>query len=324
MFTAQPMPDEFCRGHIGRLRQLNFFNSSIDYLKSVSLLYRESHGKTGTTRPLVAVASLNKIPVHSYILLHTLLPITNLIVKGGELDPDMILSNYTASAYGLSKTHQGGYFCDQCIREDIDFWGYSYWRRSHQIPGVHCCEKHNLHPLRHAPSIVAFDYSPDFWSSDKKVKISIYADQFRESSSIQRYGAALQSILDNHIAWDIKHIRSQLEERLKLPEFENLISKIDRVPLSDILLERYPSKFLDEMISTFIYKCDDFKYPLIDFFTAFKCNSETPYLLIFLLLFLYNSIETPITQWVNLNHKANEGAMPSPISLGSNINFSNS
>lgn len=321
MFIAKPMPDEFCRGHIGRLRRLNFFNSSVDYLKSISLLYRETHG---TARPLEAVASLNNIPIQSYLLLHTLLPITNLIIKEDGLGPEMTWSNYIVSAHGLSKNHRGGYFCDQCIREDIDFWGYSYWRRSHQILGVHCCEKHNLHPLRHTLSIATFDYSPDFWSRDKKVKVSIYADQFRESNSIQRYGAACQSLLDNHVAWDIKHIKMQLQERLKLPEFEILISKTERIPLSKILLERYPPQFLDEMISTFMYNCDDFKYPLMDFFANFKCNSETPYLLIFLLLFLYDSIETPITQWVNLSHKKNERITPSPTPLGSGINLPNS
>ena len=321
MFIAIPMPDEFCRGHIGRLRRLNFFNSSVDYLKSISLLFRETHG---TARPLEAVASLNNIPIQSYLLLHTLLPITNSIIKEDELDPEMTWSNYIVSAHGLSKNHRGGYFCDQCIREDIDFWGYSYWRRSHQILGVHCCEKHNLHPLRYTLSIATFDYSPDFWSSDKKVKVSIYADQFRESNSIQRYGAACQSLLDNHVAWDIKHITMQLQERLKLPEFEKFISKTDRIPLSEILLECYPPQFLDEMISTFMYNCDDFKYPLMDFFSNIKCNSETPYLLIFLLLILHDSIEVPIGQWANLTHKTNVEAIPSPISLRSNINFSNS
>ena len=320
MFIAKPMPDEFCRGHIGRLRRLNFFNSSVDYLKSISLLYRETHG---TARPLEAVASLNNIPIQGYLLLHTLLPITNLIIKEDGLDPEMTWSNYIVSAHGLSKNHRGGYFCDQCIREDIDFWGYSYWRRSHQILGVHCCEKHNLHPLRYASSIATFDYSPHFWSGDKKIKASIYANQYRESKPIQRYGAACQSLLDNHVAWNIKHIKMQLQERLKLPEFENLFNKMNRTPLSKILLERYPSQFLNEMISSFISNCDDYKYPPIDFFTSKKFNSDTPYLLIFLLLFLYDSIEAPITQWVNLNKKTNEGAIPSFISLGSNINFSN-
>lgn len=42
--------------------QLNFFDSSADYLKSISLLYRESYG---TARPLDAVASLNNIPIHT-------------------------------------------------------------------------------------------------------------------------------------------------------------------------------------------------------------------------------------------------------------------
>jgi hypothetical protein len=33
--------------------------------------------------------------------------------------------------------------CRQCIRDDLKRHGESYWHRSHQLPGVHICLKHN-------------------------------------------------------------------------------------------------------------------------------------------------------------------------------------
>lgn len=33
-------------------------------------------------------------------------------------------------------------YCRQCVGEDLDWFGFSYWRRYHQIPGVRYCPKH--------------------------------------------------------------------------------------------------------------------------------------------------------------------------------------
>jgi len=33
-------------------------------------------------------------------------------------------------------------FCLDCVNEDLDFHGASYWRRTHQLPGIDACAKH--------------------------------------------------------------------------------------------------------------------------------------------------------------------------------------
>jgi hypothetical protein len=38
-------------------------------------------------------------------------------------------------------------FCPQCLREDLQQHGESYWHRSHALPGVYTCANHSL-PLR--------------------------------------------------------------------------------------------------------------------------------------------------------------------------------
>ncbi|REG52088.1 TniQ protein [Paraburkholderia sp. BL6669N2] len=35
-------------------------------------------------------------------------------------------------------------FCPQCLREDLQQHGESYWHRSHQLPGVYTCTSHRL------------------------------------------------------------------------------------------------------------------------------------------------------------------------------------
>jgi hypothetical protein len=44
---------------------------------------------------------------------------------------------------GLTPSRTANY-CPKCIEEDCDFHGLSYWRRSHQLPGVNHCLKHSV------------------------------------------------------------------------------------------------------------------------------------------------------------------------------------
>lgn len=34
------------------------------------------------------------------------------------------------------------YFCEECMKEDLESYGESYWRVIHQVPGVYYCTKH--------------------------------------------------------------------------------------------------------------------------------------------------------------------------------------
>lgn len=40
--------------------------------------------------------------------------------------------------------------CSSCISEDVNLYGWAYWRRSHQLPGVWLCPKH-YEPLKVSP-----------------------------------------------------------------------------------------------------------------------------------------------------------------------------
>lgn len=50
--------------------------------------------------------------------------------------------------------------CESCFREDVDFWGFAYFRREHQLPGVHFCLKHS-EPLLLLTGPSAFDELPN-------------------------------------------------------------------------------------------------------------------------------------------------------------------
>ncbi|TGV05075.1 transposase, partial [Mesorhizobium sp. M00.F.Ca.ET.186.01.1.1] len=58
-------------------------------------------------------------------------------------------ANLLGIAGSKIKTNDYLKFCPQCLRDDMEILGESYWRRLHQIPGALYCIKH-LIPLRNS------------------------------------------------------------------------------------------------------------------------------------------------------------------------------
>lgn len=56
-------------------------------------------------------------------------------------------------------------FCRACSEEDVSFHGRAYYRRSHQMPGVNWCQKHDFQKLLWTPSTHAgVTCPPDEWA----------------------------------------------------------------------------------------------------------------------------------------------------------------
>jgi hypothetical protein len=63
----------------------------------------------------------------------------------------------------MANLQSNAQFCKECVRSDEEKIGYSYWRRSHQIPGIHRCANHDKHPLSQVGAKSAFLELPGSW-----------------------------------------------------------------------------------------------------------------------------------------------------------------
>lgn len=77
--------------------------------------------------------------------------------ESGEGDPNRHLK------CGLPRK-KGAYFCLACVEQDKAVLGFSYWRRTHQIPGIDHCVEH-CSPLMFIESSFAFLNTPHYWLS---------------------------------------------------------------------------------------------------------------------------------------------------------------
>ena len=159
MYQVKILPDEFWRGYLGRLKQINLHNKATDTIRA--LRSQSIEGKRYRIEPIGHLLSnalhmqeheLNRdhnIPSFLFAPIET----QKRPGRGAHLLPERLRFPT------LWSTPRGASFCPDCVAEDEWFWGFSYWRRTHQTPGIGHCPKHGTH-LARIPSSSAFDHMP--------------------------------------------------------------------------------------------------------------------------------------------------------------------
>lgn len=120
------------------------------------------HGLRASGRGDIAqvISAVADVDVSMLVRAHSLVPLHGAVlgtVAGDWSDS----SGHCWQLRQLSMNRRGcsPYACEDCIREDLDFWGFTYWRRAHQIPGVLWCPKHHS-PLFRAERLRSWQLMP--------------------------------------------------------------------------------------------------------------------------------------------------------------------
>ncbi|MFY9478633.1 MAG: TniQ family protein [Aquabacterium sp.] len=145
------LPDEDARGYWGRVMRLNGVpvapHNEATFTSATRNRLVTDHGvKPGMAEVLCAVAS---IPMTTLVHAHTLIPFSGAILA--VVNGDWCGNSHTSKELRRVATHPNARsrsLCRECVGEDLDFWGFSYWRRSHQLHGVVWCTKHGCALLR--------------------------------------------------------------------------------------------------------------------------------------------------------------------------------
>lgn len=189
MLLAKALPDEFCRGYKGRLQAINLHASPTDIIRHLRM-----HLNLHTEPEAVVLANASGLRPEAFIKQHTLLPFFRAVaiqyshVKHGDPASPAVIK-HTA----MKSAAQGAFLCPDCIAEDRNFWGISYWRRTHQLPGIDWCLKHRT-PLHVAPSIKAFDFLPGDIAEEAYPLPN--GTLFLENAALQRYAEIAAGLLE--------------------------------------------------------------------------------------------------------------------------------
>ena len=161
MRICLPHDDEYARGHVGRFRLINRLTGTyLDTSKAIRETVISSGLKPNNKFLAANIACLMDMPFEDYLLRHTFMNIHPSIVRRGKVGD---WKHSVIKRISMANLRDYACFCEQCVQSDMEKLGYSYWRRSHQLPGVSKCTVHSESILTKVFAQTAFDMLPQYW-----------------------------------------------------------------------------------------------------------------------------------------------------------------
>lgn len=236
------------------------------------------------------------LTIDNIIMNHTAYPYVALLqspTKRKELRELMINSNGSSRGIGSLKSLNGSLqHCAKCILEDYDKYGESYWHRIHQMPGVFVCPFHKELLLEIEFNKFKFIY-PDVSLMSKTIcdeNVSVHTFNL-----LNKYAYEVNWLLNNECLAEFNSFEGKIKNKLKSKEYYRSINAIDRVKLSDDLLNYYKNETLKYFNST-INDYGDWPHEILN---KNKHHSSIKYIL--LIIFLWGSLKSFVEDKKNLN-----------------------
>lgn len=204
------MPDEFFSGYFGRFSIINSYLSMTEARLSLRNKLRRIYPELTTVPAIWAIAQIYEVDVDILIQQNTLMPLLSRISKPATMSQinktKAVINLIKRRGVGIIKDHPC--LCENCVIEDISYWGFSYWRRSHQLPGVDWCTKHNS-TLIEADDIDAFSNQPAWFMAKGPDKLQ--SDEPIELSPLlQRYAQLIQDACEIDFVLEHKILKKLL------------------------------------------------------------------------------------------------------------------
>lgn len=216
--------DEYFLGWQGRVRFFNHIPTILSTINDLRTWYDSNHHnvdlcKKGTSLIFILSKASGK-PLDEFIRDHTLIPFTYPfgIKLNEKFTQEVALQKFLAGSN--IRTHKrGAWFCPECISQDLQSDGISYWRRSHHLLGADWCINHRG-KLRLATEKIAFNYEPKCAQASGKWRVVQGADFLDEANPvIQRYVNISNHILNRHNNLELNKITSLLELQYQTQQY---------------------------------------------------------------------------------------------------------
>lgn len=240
-----PMPHEFVLAHAGRIGF--FFRGQIPRSQRHRLIERlaEKHCEGAAAFSLLEqAATIAGMNASDYARQHSLLP----ALRVAERDTAPALHG-SAVRQGITKlvgsrlhTHKV-HLCPKCVAEDLSHWGFSWFRRTHNLVGVEVCPVHGeaLHRVKNPDP---FSLLPQHWVELGEVeRVEFDAESEAERQFQIRLQEVYEMFLDRDRPFDLSAIYGPLARRGRELGLRNSRTGV-KPPLSDYVLNSAPRAWL--------------------------------------------------------------------------------
>lgn len=261
-----PHPDEIAEGHLGRIAILKGFESQKSCLEHLVSELKENKHFDPTMTTVEVLSAFSGKNLHRYMKLHTLLPFT---CFAGNDKKRTKTGSWTRDAQkndGLRRLRNGAYFCSECVQEDVQFLGYSYWRRTHQLPGVFWCDKHPEVCLQEVATDNPFGRLPQNWINDSATRKYTISPEIKHHPLVIRFNFFCRKMLNSNKSYDILRVRPPMSflARVAGLQVENSSVGLKYPYFSDLIARIFPKEWLDSVAPNCFKKAYGERYPKID------------------------------------------------------------
>lgn len=258
------MPDEYWIGYLGRLLIVNGINHKDcvgNIIKFLKNLIKENYSEFLNHSTFTKIAIISETKNETLLQRHSLIPF--LRVSNSKIYK---LSSKKGVYRILSGRFikKGTYFCKSCVNEDINYRGISYWRRSHQLPGIDWCLKHDCN-LCVVIKKNAMLTSPEIYLWDESYSECFIPEEVRQDPIVQKFSDTVQHVADNNILFNSSNIAQILSKKAAELNLNHKNNKDNGKFISDFLVEKIPASWINQHFPNlsqstrgqFLYEFDD-------------------------------------------------------------------
>lgn len=245
MIVREPLPDEPLKAFIGRMKRHNVCSSDAElFIRLTSYMSVDVGEPQKKINPIAFLAKVYGISQHFIARQHTMLPFARFVEWFDRAEGEV--ADFTSDKYLGSVMRSRGsraYLCPDCVKEDLDFRGITYWRRLHQLTGIDWCIKHGVALLRYEGHD-AFERSPLSVLGSSAAIENEELTEARDHSTVVRYSEIVDGLL-TEVAhpYHTADVSTLIRDWAKQQDLRVALNG-KRPLLSDLVAERFPKAWL--------------------------------------------------------------------------------
>lgn len=249
MIIPRILPDELLLGYRGRLMALNATNNVTEIANLTAwALGVDASMAPGAAQLLVeSMARFNDLTVAELAKNHTCAAALALPTAPAEHLYNTGLPATQTGRLMFSVGYTKFQFCPDCVSEDLQSHYFSYWRRSHQLPGRHLCPVHRT-PLKSVSLRGALTSPPDQHLGKAEAGPIELSAAEASSVAVQRALALLDWAVQNGVFVDRARLAEVLGARWRMLAQKRSVASTD-AELHNYILEQFPLAWLRAWIS---------------------------------------------------------------------------
>lgn len=291
LIRPHPFPDELDEGYAGYVMRLNGLRS----MKALDRLMREWAGCPDKSwrevSRLELFSKVANLSVMDFVLHHTTLPLRRGITSyQADLPHGSDRNKQIWWSTAMREARTGAFFCERCAKEDLEFHGRSYWRRSHQIPGLLSCTKHGI-PLSFCRDNSAFQQAPSQWIVTCETVDAAWAMEVAANNTISRYLAICDGLLESTQPFTVNHVRAVLHHKGASLGLQTYAGKVKAPLLSDKVIDQCGRQWLALVLPKLADKPEKVALSKLDGVFYMKTSASTTFAYILACAVLFESAD---------------------------------